>query len=213
MRNSPEAPSFHLQDSRGNVGDNLMWWAIGGGYTSDLSKAEPFSEFDAFKQHASRESDIPWPTGYLRDHARPVVDMQYLPRHEEIPFEAMKASGLFYVQDANRRYIGNDICFRTRDGSSATNLGLAGLFRADELDGIPGIAWPRTLVEAQRRPAVDAGAVDHKTALSDPWLRALLVKPERQAPERYRCHGCGVFMTVGNYYGSACQRCGKDNRP
>jgi hypothetical protein len=203
---------YFLQDSRGNVGDNLMFWALGGGYTSDLSKAEPFSEFDAFRQHASRESDIPWPADYLGSHARFVVDMQYLPSPEPRAV-AVDQGSLFYVQDDTRRYIGNDIVFRTRDGGSTTNLALAGLFAADEIGRIRGVAWPRAMVDAKRRQAVDGNAVDHKKALTDPWLRAMLVKPQRQAPERYRCHGCGVFMAVGNYYGGTCRRCDTDNRP
>ena len=31
---------YYLQDSRGNVGDNLMFWGAAGGYTSDIAAAE-----------------------------------------------------------------------------------------------------------------------------------------------------------------------------
>ncbi|MFG0851903.1 hypothetical protein ACF8R4_12950 [Pseudomonas sp. FYR_2] len=35
---------FYLQDSRSHVGDGLMFWALGGGYTTNLDKAELFTQ-------------------------------------------------------------------------------------------------------------------------------------------------------------------------
>lgn len=47
---------FYLQDSRGIVGNNLMFWGKDGGYTSDISSARVFSEDDAFGQNNCRST-------------------------------------------------------------------------------------------------------------------------------------------------------------
>jgi len=74
---------FYLQDSRGYVGNDVLWWAKdGNGYTTDLSKAEVYSQDDAVRQHQCRESDIPWPKDYIDARTRPAVDMQYIRRDE-----------------------------------------------------------------------------------------------------------------------------------
>lgn len=73
-------PLFYLQDSRSYVGNDLLFWAIGGGYTTDVSKADVFGQEDAQKQHDQRKTDIPWPKEYIDAHTRPAVDMQYLHR-------------------------------------------------------------------------------------------------------------------------------------
>jgi hypothetical protein len=81
---------FYLQDSRGYVGNDVLWWAKGGrGYTTDLSKAEVYSQEDAQAQHNCRESDIPWPKDYIDAKTRPAVDMQYINRSE-----ALEGSGI-----------------------------------------------------------------------------------------------------------------------
>ena len=80
---------FYLQDSRGYVGNDVLFWANGGGYTTDVSKAEVFSLTDAQAQHNSRPSDIPWPKEYIDARTRPAVDMQYIKKAE-----AMEGSGI-----------------------------------------------------------------------------------------------------------------------
>lgn len=67
---------YYLQDSRSYVGNDILWWCINGGYTTDLSKAEVFSKDEAIHNHKSRNSDIPWPKSYIDKRTRPAVDMQ-----------------------------------------------------------------------------------------------------------------------------------------
>jgi hypothetical protein len=69
---------YYLQDSRSIVGNDMMWWGIIGGYTSDLNKARVFSREKAFGQHAQRDTDIPWPKSYIDGKSRPAVDFQYV---------------------------------------------------------------------------------------------------------------------------------------
>jgi rubrerythrin len=81
---------FYLQDSRGYVGNDVLWWAKdGNGYTTDLSKAEIYTHTQAQSQHDSRISDIPWSKDYIDSKIRPAVDMQYIKRDE-----ALKGTGI-----------------------------------------------------------------------------------------------------------------------
>ncbi|MBL4763539.1 MAG: hypothetical protein JKY93_12685 [Gammaproteobacteria bacterium] len=122
---------YYLQDNRGYVGNDLLWWAKNGrGYTTDLSKAEIYTKEDAVSQNKCRETDIPWPKDYVDAKTRPAVDMQYV----EIK-EALKGTGI------------------------------------------------------------------------------KLNKPKPYKAPRYRCHGCGVFMTEEQYYSTSCRNCDTDNRP
>lgn len=76
---------FYLQDSRGYVGNDVLWWAKNGaGYTTDLNKAEVYSFEKAQAQHNCRETDIPWPKEYIDQRTRPAVDMQYIDHDEAL---------------------------------------------------------------------------------------------------------------------------------
>lgn len=76
---------FYLQDSRGYVGNDVLWWAKGGnGYTTDLSKAKIYTLHGAQIANNSRETDIPWPKEYIDGKTRPAVDMQYIRRDEAL---------------------------------------------------------------------------------------------------------------------------------
>ena len=39
------ADLFYLQDSRSNVGTGAMWWQEGGGYGTNLDRAEAFNRY------------------------------------------------------------------------------------------------------------------------------------------------------------------------
>jgi hypothetical protein len=78
LREQTVADSFYLQDTRGYVGNDVLFWAKGGGYTTDVSKAEIFTRDDAFHQHTCRNTDRPWPKRYIDGKTRPAVDHQYI---------------------------------------------------------------------------------------------------------------------------------------
>jgi hypothetical protein len=67
---------WYLQDKRGYVGNDISWWKSGGGYSTDIEQAEVFTKKEAFRQHDSRKSDVPWPKKYIDKHITRVVDMQ-----------------------------------------------------------------------------------------------------------------------------------------
>jgi hypothetical protein len=86
---------FYLQDSRGYVGNDVLFWAKNGnGYTTDLRNAHVYSKEEAVKQHESRPTDIPWPKEYIDAKTRPAVDMQYIKRDE-----ALKGTGIKLVKE------------------------------------------------------------------------------------------------------------------
>jgi hypothetical protein len=92
------ADEFYLQDSRSYVGNDVLWWQVGGGYTSDVSKAEVFTRDIAQRRHDVRPTDIPWPKAYIDARTRPAVDMQYIRREE-----ALEGSGVVLVVPVNVR--------------------------------------------------------------------------------------------------------------
>jgi hypothetical protein len=71
---------FYLQDSRSYLGNDVMWWANGDGYTTDLRRARVFTKDEAQRYHNGRETDIPWPKEYIDARTRPAVDCQYINR-------------------------------------------------------------------------------------------------------------------------------------
>ncbi|MDN8078330.1 hypothetical protein [Burkholderia multivorans] len=72
---------FYVQDSRNYVGNDVMWWALGGnGYTTDLRRAQTYTREEAQAMHNERTTDIPWPKEYIDGKTRPAVDMQYISR-------------------------------------------------------------------------------------------------------------------------------------
>jgi hypothetical protein len=76
---------FYLQDSRQVVGNDMLWWRENGkGYTTDLREAATFSRDDAQRMHDARETDIPWPKGYIDARTRPAVDVQYCKRDDAL---------------------------------------------------------------------------------------------------------------------------------
>jgi len=73
---------FYLQDSRTYVGNDMLFWAMKGGYTTDLSRAQKFTLKEAQTYHDSRGTDLPWPCEYIEAKTRPAVDIQYVKRRD-----------------------------------------------------------------------------------------------------------------------------------
>lgn len=90
---------FYLQDSRSYVGNDVLWWAHAGGYTTDLSKAALFGVDAAQARHFERVTDIPWPKAYIDSKVRPAVDMQYIDRDV-----ALKGTGIEIVKPTKPRH-------------------------------------------------------------------------------------------------------------
>jgi hypothetical protein len=88
---------FYLQDSRSYVGNDMQFWAIGGGYTTNVSQANTYTLAEAQDQHNSRETDIPWPKEYIDGKTRPAVDVQYCRRDE-----ALEGTGIV-LQEKDRK--------------------------------------------------------------------------------------------------------------
>lgn len=71
---------FYLQDSRDCVGNMMLFWRKGGGYTTNLTQAEVFSKERAMEQHFEiRNTDIPWPKEYIDSlPTKPFADIRFV---------------------------------------------------------------------------------------------------------------------------------------
>lgn len=191
---------YFLQDSRSLVGDNLMFWALGGGYTSDLLKAEPFSKDEAIAQNKTRETDIPWPASYLQSRFYTPVDMQYL-KHVD-----RNARDVGFYDQIPGQWHGND-CLWISGDKSTTDLREATVFCSLQ----PGrVMWPAEEIHKIARPAVRASDVSLKQALAGSGIT--LRKPKRIKRDVFNCHHCGRFISEDKRYFD-CPNCGGDNRP
>lgn len=80
---------YYLQDNRYILGNCMMFWREGGGYTSNVTKAEVFTKEDAVRQNQCRDSDIPWPKSYIDARLSQTVDVQHVSEEE-----ALELSGI-----------------------------------------------------------------------------------------------------------------------
>lgn len=117
-----------LCDTRSRVGSSLMFWASSGGYTSDLSKAEVFSEQDAMRQHDSRSSDVPMLLDALLKTAIYAVDMQNIRVTKGSDDDAE------YVAVVENRFDGNNVMFLKGSGGTF-DYREASIFPLGEDDG------------------------------------------------------------------------------
>lgn len=77
---------YYLQDTRDYVGNCVLWWRKNReGYTTDLREAHIFTKDEAYRQHACRASDLPWPKAYIDARSAPRVDHQVIDRNEVHP--------------------------------------------------------------------------------------------------------------------------------
>ncbi|PKO49042.1 MAG: hypothetical protein CVU31_02675 [Betaproteobacteria bacterium HGW-Betaproteobacteria-4] len=191
---------FYLQDSRGLTGENMMFWAFGGGYTSDIRQAEVFSKEAAVRQHQSRESDIPWPAEYIKGRFYTPVDMQHL-RHAD-----GNSRDVAFYEQVPGRWIGND-CLWVYGSTETTDLRLASVFASLQ----PGcVMWPVEEIQKLARPAVRASDVSIKEALDGSGI--VINKPKRTKREVFNCHQCGRFISEDQRFFD-CPNCGAENRP
>ncbi len=71
---------YFVQDTRQYVGNSVLWWRDGGGYTTDIDQAKQFDDAEAQDIHRNRESDKLWPVDQVLPAATRHVDMQNLRR-------------------------------------------------------------------------------------------------------------------------------------
>ena len=85
---------FYVQDARTYVGNDMLWWAKGNaGYTTDLGKAEIYTEAEIsrFIIADHRDTDVVWPFDYINGLARRAVDMQYAKKEHIVKELEIKA--------------------------------------------------------------------------------------------------------------------------
>lgn len=206
---------YLLQDSRSLTGDRLMFWANGGGYTSNLNDAQRYTLEDAVSQNQSRETDLPWPLAYLGPLAEWAVDHQYV-KPEEVAAELEDATKAHLY--ARGRWNGNDLIFLTVDGGLTDDLRKAHAFpliyavtkAAQQHNNVSVI--PHLLAVRLARKVVASGNVNIKQALKGAGIK--LAKPPKRRSQfsRDRCGHCGVFISDAQRF-QDCPRCEGSNAP
>lgn len=204
---------FYLQDSRSNVGSRAMFWRNGGGYTSNLDEAEQFTLDRAVRQYESRETDLPWPVGYVLALAQVGVDCQYLKLAQAQAVASAPADDRIYVA-YKQAWDGNCLIWMGKDGSTS-NLADATTWSLSHAPGFIGrgyVPWPKGYIDQHSRPVVPSCLLNHKQALSSVGLK--LPKIKRQKIRRYahRCCGCGRFLREIDVY-TSCPHCDASNAP
>lgn len=204
---------FYLQDSRSNVGSRAMFWREGGGYTSNLDEAEQFARERAVKQYECRETDLPWPVGYVRALAQVGVDFQYLDLPQAQALAAAPADDRIYVA-YKQAWDGNCLIWMGKDGARS-NLAAATTWSLSHAPGFTGrgyVPWPKGYIDQHSRPVVPANLLNHKQALREVGLKLPKIKPQKIRRYTYRCEPCGRFLTERQNY-EECPNCGAENRP
>ena len=67
---------YFIQDKRQYVGNCMLFWQEGGGYTTHVDRAEIFAAEDADRIHKNRRTDIPRKVEDVRAAMTQQVDIQ-----------------------------------------------------------------------------------------------------------------------------------------
>ncbi|MBV2127957.1 hypothetical protein [Arsukibacterium indicum] len=199
---------FYLRDTRSNTGSNASFWAIKGGYTTNLKAAEVFTEERALRQHQSRETDLPVAVEFVALKTRQRVDFQNVDQSPTL------RDGDKHVVIFNGRWDGNDVLF-IGDHGRTFDFEDAAVFELEEACELAATnpnyrIQPYDDMAAIARTTIDATHV-RPQACAD-FAGFTLNKPPKPRKPVYRCC-CGVFMSEYQYYATDCSRCGVSNRP
>lgn len=77
--------TYFIQDTRQHVGNCMLWWANGGGYTTHLDEAREYTEKEACSIERTSGTDKAWPADQVRAAASLQVDVQRLRRVVDAP--------------------------------------------------------------------------------------------------------------------------------
>jgi hypothetical protein len=206
---------FYLQDSRSYVGDGLSFWAEGGGYTTNIEKAEVRTQEHAVGQHECRDTDIPWSKAYVDARARVGVDCQNVTLSKAL--DQYPGATEFYIQKP-QAWNGNNLIWMTPDGSFSSDLLQAAVVRDTEtiqmigkLGNSGAVVWPKPYIDAHSRRLVERDDVNIKEALRGTGIK--LAKPKKSRMMMFNCHGCGRFISDRQRYQTDCRNCGANNCP
>lgn len=79
LRGLDENDHYYVQDARSYVGNSVIWWAEGGGYTTDITKAHKYIKEGILKSFLNgRVTDIIWSAEHVETKIKQHIDVQYL---------------------------------------------------------------------------------------------------------------------------------------
>lgn len=196
---------FYMRDSRGDTGDNVMFWRKGGaGYGTNLDELEVYTLERAQKQHNSRSSDVPLLKSAVDALSIFAVDCQVLPSLSGVDENDQ------YVVQLNGRWNGNDIAFQMRGGGHTYNYSKAGVFSSAEVAELfpnskANTAFPMQLTDKLARRTFQASNIDVRAMITKPGIKLIRPRKQKQTTGKCRsnCPTCGRLVWDYNPYESA----------
>lgn len=188
----PKCDEFYLRDTRSDVGSTCVFWVKGGGgYASDLRKAEVFS-FEEAQKYADRQDHfIPLSKAAVDAVATIRVDMQLLKLNCDF------SEGIV-IHRRFTSYDGNDIFFDDGEGGFTANYSEAKVYAdIDALEALSnqqGIVLSKAFLDTICRPTIQVQNINHRKMITAAGIKY-------RSPRKKRA---GTGKTRGN-----CPECGK----
>lgn len=198
---------YYLRDSRSDTGSSAMFWATGGGYTTDLNRAAKFTRESAVGQYHCRETDIPLRCDLIDPLSYLAVDSQYIKDSYEPDPKGE------YVAQIKARWDGNNIYFFTAiaqphlsvDFSKAEVFDIGSSHILSHLRLIP-----RSEMEKLARPVVNSQKINNASLLRKCNIKVIKIKRQRPTTgmTRHNCPECKKFVWDYNPYDAPlCKNC------
>jgi hypothetical protein len=196
---------FYLQDSRSNLGSNVVFWHIDGcGYGTNLNNLEVYTLADAQSHHNRRNSDVPLLKSLVDELSVSAVD------HQALSDAGTEDKNDEYVIQRKGRWNGNDISFvcrygETYDYSKAEVLSKG---EAEQIftDSETHAIFSKASIDKVARRTFQVDNIDKKAMIKQAGIK--LVKPKRSRPTagktRGNCPTCGKITWDYNPYENAC---------
>ena len=190
---------FYLACLRDNVGSNVSFHAKAGrGYTSDLDKAEIYTQAGAQAAwNRGRSFDQPLCANQVDKLAIWKVDCQYIPCESEMPEGVHRFVGFM-----KGRWDGNDVYWLQEDGRPTINFQQASVF-SKPIDNDNEVWMPFITAEKAKRRTFNSYMINRNTLVQGAGLVTPgHIKRYRRRKEsdktRFNCHGCGQIVWQEN---------------
>lgn len=193
---------FYLRDSRSNTGSSCMFWSAGGGYTTNLDKAEVFTLSGAQSHFDDRHTDVPLSKALVDELATVRVDHQYL---DDTKAGLATGCDQYVIHCRIGDFDGNDVYWKAQKGSTVC-LSDALILTAEE---VKHALWndevafyPLEYVKSISRRTFQARNVNERRMITVAGIRMPKRRRERPTTGRHRgnCPDCGKVTWGLNPY-------------
>lgn len=197
---------YLVRDSRGNTGSSMVFWALTGGYTSNISLAERFTQEKAESLYRNRDTDEPILLSIIEQHSYFAVDCQTLAPFFDGKVNLDQAENFYLIR--NNSFDGNNVAFLSHQNKFTFNLSDALI--VPHLPSLPEYrAVPATYIQNLARPVVRHDAFDVRRAIRKGCIKThpLKRKSVSKGMVRNNCSTCGRLFWSHYYDVHDCTRC------